>query len=288
MTGIVVGVDGSEGGTIALRFAVEEGRLRGWPVTAVLAWDYLDQPRADPSVAFDPSYGESHAAAYCEAHLAGVLGDSAAGIEKRVVNDKAAPALLDAAADAELLVVGARGLGGFKGLLLGSVSRAVVEHAPCPVAVVHAPRDGEAAATDPPRVVVGTDGSADALEAMRWAADEARARGAVLQVVHSWQQPLVGGYMDGAPQFDPMEVEGYARQLLDAAVEALGADDLTVDPRLVTAGSAQALIDASAGAALVVAGHRGRGRLAGFLLGSTSLRVAQHAASPVVLVPHDG
>jgi nucleotide-binding universal stress UspA family protein len=287
MTGIVVGTDGSEGGTTALRWALEEGGRRGWAVTVVLAWDYLAQPKLDATAPFDPHYDETKAAEYLDGYLAQALGDAASTVGRVVVNDKAAPALLDAAGGADLLVVGARGLGGFKGLLLGSVSRAVVEHAPCPVAVVHAPAGG-GAPTTPARVVVGTDGSADALAAMRWAADAARARGAVLQVIHSWQQPLIGGYLDGAPQFDPAEIEDYARRTLDTAVAELDRTDLTVEPLLVTAGSAQALIDASEGAELVVVGHRGIGRIERFLLGSTSLRVAQHAACPVVLVPHEG
>ena len=287
MTGIVVGVDGSEGGTTALHWAIEEGGRRGWPVTALLAWDYLGQPQLDPSAPFDPAYDRGKAAEYLDVLLEKVLGDASAAVGRVVVNDRAAPALLDVAAGADLLVVGARGLGGFKGLLLGSVSRACIEHAPCPVAVVRAAPDG-GVATDPHRVVVGTDGSPDAMAAMRWAADEARARGAVLQVVHSWQPPLVGGYLDGAPQFDLAAIEDAARRTLDAAVAELGAADLTVEPVLAMAGSAPALIDASEGAALVVVGHRGLGRLAGFLLGSTSLRVTQHAASPVVMVPNDG
>ena len=126
------------------------------------------------------------------------------------------------------------------------------------------------------------------MAAMRWAADEARARGAVLQVVHAWQLPLVGGYLDGGPQFDPVDLEDFARRTLDAAVDELGASDLAVEPLLVPGSSAQALIEAGEGASLVVVGHRGLGRFERFLLGSTSARVAQHATCPVVLVPHRG
>lgn len=286
MNGIVVGIDGSECGDIALRWAVEEGTLRGWPVTAVLAWDYLAQPKVDPDAPFDPHYDAGKAAEFLDAHLQQVLGDAAAGVATKVVNDKPAPALLDAGADADLLVVGARGMGGFKGALLGSVSRTVLEHARVPLAVVRTPAEGAPEPAAPPRIVVGTDGSPDALTAMRWAADEARARGGVLVVLHSFQLPLVGGYLDGAPQFDPAEIEGYAARTLDDAVASLGADDLTVEPQLISGSSAAALIDASADASLVVVGHRGLGRLAGFLLGSTSLRVTQHASCPVVVIPH--
>lgn len=286
MSGIVVGTDGSECSGIALRWAVEEGSRRGWPVTAVLAWDYLAQPKVDPDAPFDPHYDEAKAAEFLDAHLGQVLGDAASGVGRKVVNDKAASALLDAGADADLLVVGARGMGGIKGALLGSVSRTVLEHATVPLAVIRTPAEGAAAPAEPPRVVVGTDGSPDALTAMRWAADAARARGGVLVVLHSFQLPLVGGYLDGAPQFDPAEIEGYSARTLDDAVTSLGADDLTVEPQLVSGGSAAALIDASATASLVVVGHRGLGRIAGFLLGSTSLRVTQHAGCPVVVIPH--
>ena len=92
MTGIVVGVDGSEGGNIALRWAVEEGARRGWPVAAVLAWDYLAQPRLDPSEHFDPAYDKSKAADFLDAHLTQALGDAAQGVQRVVVNDKPAPA----------------------------------------------------------------------------------------------------------------------------------------------------------------------------------------------------
>ncbi|HET7720992.1 MAG TPA: universal stress protein, partial [Acidimicrobiales bacterium] len=137
MTGIVVGVDGSEGAATALRWAVEEGRIRGWPVTAVAAWALLDQRHVEPDAPFDPDYGADDAAAALAAHVSDALGpERSALVSRRTVNDLPATALLQAAEGADLLVVGARGLGGFKGLLLGSVSQHCLHHAPCPVAVV--------------------------------------------------------------------------------------------------------------------------------------------------------
>ncbi len=135
MTGevVTVGVDASEGSVRALRWALREARLRGARLRAVLAWSYLDQPKGS----FDPAYGEDDARGQLDEALALVAGGADdVEIDPVLVNDLPARALLAAARDADLLVVGSRGLGGFKGLLLGSVSQQVVQHAPCPVVVV--------------------------------------------------------------------------------------------------------------------------------------------------------
>lgn len=130
---VTVGVDASEGSIRALRWALREARLRGARLRAVLAWSYLDQPKGS----FDPAYGEDDARGQLDEALALVAGGADdVEIDPVLVNDLPARALLAAARDADLLVVGSRGLGGFKGLLLGSVSQQVVQHAPCPVVVV--------------------------------------------------------------------------------------------------------------------------------------------------------
>jgi nucleotide-binding universal stress UspA family protein len=285
MEGIVVGVDGSEGAARALRWAVEEGAVRRWPVTAVLSWTYLDQRHPEIGTPFAADYDEGHAAAALDVYLERALGTGAGDVRRLVVNDMAAPALLDAAEGAELLVVGARGLGGFKGLLVGSVSRVCVDRAPCPVAVVHLP---EVQAKTPARIVVGTDGSEGAQAAVRWAAEEARARQGVLAVVHAWHLPPMGGYLDGAPQWDPGVIEEFAKQTLDESIAESHTAGLAhpVEPVLANDRASAAVLRAAADADLVVVGHRGIGRVAGFLLGSTSNRVVHHAPCPVVVVPH--
>lgn len=133
MSVVAVGVDGSAGSRRALRWAASYARATGARVRAVRAWSYLDQP----AERFDPGWGEGDARKGLEADLAD-LGDELAGIEVEplVVCDLAASALLAAAEDADLVVVGSRGLGGFEGLLLGSVSSQVAHHARCPVVVV--------------------------------------------------------------------------------------------------------------------------------------------------------
>jgi nucleotide-binding universal stress UspA family protein len=135
MTGrVIVGSDGSESSRRAIRWAAEEARCRGAVLEVVHAWTLLGQP---DDGTFDPNYGEAEARQLLDGELAG-LGDALDGIEveRTVVCDLGAPALLDAGKRADLLVVGSRGRGGFRGLLLGSVSSQVVQHAPCPVAVI--------------------------------------------------------------------------------------------------------------------------------------------------------
>jgi nucleotide-binding universal stress UspA family protein len=146
---IVVGVDGSEQGRPALAWALEEARLRNWVVTAVHAYTI-------PPVLLSPGPGPLAPPAAPEPELVERLEESAehllerelddantegVEVERRVVSGPAAEALVQAGRGADLLVVGTRGLGGFKGLLLGSVSHQVTNHAPCPVVVVPGPAD---------------------------------------------------------------------------------------------------------------------------------------------------
>jgi nucleotide-binding universal stress UspA family protein len=133
---IVVGVDGSTGSRRALRRAAEEVRAHGAALEVVTAWNLLDQVTATE---FDPSHGEAAARAGLEEIVAAELGDGGPAATLRVVNDLPARALLHGADGAWLLVVGSRGLGGFKGLLLGSVSQQVAHHARCPVLIVPDP-----------------------------------------------------------------------------------------------------------------------------------------------------
>src|SRR5688500_1778973 len=121
MTGIVVGVDGSAGAAAALRWAAVEAESRHMPLTAVLARGWLDQHRVDADALFDPMYGHERAAEALDSFLRRDLGD-AADAARHVVRDPPARALIEAAAGASMLVVGARGLGRFRRLLIGSVS----------------------------------------------------------------------------------------------------------------------------------------------------------------------
>ena len=138
---IVVGVDGSEESRAALRFAVEEARLRSADVHVVHAWWFVPElePRTAPLGGGLADASRWEAKRFIEEFVASTLGDARGGVEVTafpVQGATAAAALLEAAEGAELLVVGSRGLGGFTGLLLGSVGQQCVHHAGCPVVIV--------------------------------------------------------------------------------------------------------------------------------------------------------
>jgi nucleotide-binding universal stress UspA family protein len=279
MTRIVVGVDGSEGGAEALRWAMEEGRRRGWPVVAVMAWGYLDQHHAIAGADFDPDYGEPEAREALAAAVTAAVGEDA-DVEQVVVCDLAPGALLQTAQDADLLVVGARGLGGFRGLLVGSVSQRVLADATTPVAVIrpHAPQG-----TGP--VVVGVDASTTARRALDWAIEEARARDVALRVVHAWTAPFVGGYPFGGATFDQRLIEEGARQLLDDLVAGADVTGLKVEKVLAYGTGGSALLEEGQGASVVVVGSRGLGGFTRWLLGSVSHQIVHHAPGTVVVIP---
>lgn len=133
-TDIVVGIDGSEHSEKALEWAIDEAELRGAKVRAVLTWTYLGQSGSK----LGPLTTEPDAQKLLAEVVDRVAGDRAHMVDAVTVNDLPVAGLLDQAADgASLLVVGSRGLGGVKGMLLGSVSRTVVERSPVPVVVVH-------------------------------------------------------------------------------------------------------------------------------------------------------
>jgi nucleotide-binding universal stress UspA family protein len=282
---IVVGVDESPGAAAALRWAVREADVRRCPLTAVLAWGFLDQHHPTPGMPFDPAYGETDAAAALETIVATVVKTPQdVTIEETVVNDLPAAALLDACAGADLLVVGARGLGPVRSLLLGSVSQACLHHATCPVGIV---REGiDHAAESIERIVVGIDGSETAGHALRWSLAEGRAHQASVEVVHAWSVP----YSVGAPfvaVFDPAPMEAAARRTLDAAVDSADTSHLPapVTRTLSYGGASAALLDSARDADLVVVGSRGFGGFKGLVLGSVSHQVAHHATCPVIVLP---
>lgn len=140
---VVVGIDGSPVSEAALAFAYEEAAILGAPLVVVHTWmDVVVDPMPSPLVEWKDLQIEEQA----------VLGERLAGwaekypdvrVRRVVARDRPAHALLEEAAGAQLVVVGSRGRGGFAGLLLGSVSHAMLHRSPCPVAVVRSPGSGE-------------------------------------------------------------------------------------------------------------------------------------------------
>jgi nucleotide-binding universal stress UspA family protein len=139
MKGIVVGVDGSEASTHALMWAAAEARVRGAALTVVHAWHppFIGGGYPLVPVIYDLELYEKSAQQVLDEAVdaidpTGLTG----GVVGQLVEGAAASALLAASQDADLVVVGARGVGGFLDLLIGSVSMQVTHHASCPVVVV--------------------------------------------------------------------------------------------------------------------------------------------------------
>jgi nucleotide-binding universal stress UspA family protein len=128
---VVVGVDCSEHSARALEWAV--AHAGDAQIEVVTAWSLFEQLQPDD---FSPVFNEEQARARVEAFIATTLGEQRPrDLVLTLVNDLAARAILERAHDADLVVVGSRGHGGFLGLLVGSVSDHVVHHADCPVVV---------------------------------------------------------------------------------------------------------------------------------------------------------
>ena len=142
MNMIVVGVDQSEQARQALRFALEEAKLRHAKLRVVHAWQYGAIGAAGvesfyPAVGADVSEVREAAEQALEQTLRESLPDTdSVEIERRVVEGRPAGVLVNESRDADMLVVGSRGHGGFTELLLGSVSQQVSHHAACPVVIV--------------------------------------------------------------------------------------------------------------------------------------------------------
>jgi len=142
--------------------------------------------------------------------------------------------------------------------------------------------------TTPARVVVGVDGSSHSLDALRWAAQEARLRHASIEAVYAWRPPYIGeagGMAAVAVSWD--QLADSAQAALDLAVDtvAVEAPDVTFERRCLEGPPALTLVEESKDAMMLVVGSRGHGGFLGLLLGSVAHHVAHHAPCPVVVVP---
>jgi nucleotide-binding universal stress UspA family protein len=263
MEGIIVGLDESSRAEAALGWARRYADVVDQPVTAVMAWGFIDQRHVDPDAPLDPHYGAAGAAGVLDELVDRACGPRA-DVRRVVVNDLPARALLDAATDAALLVIGARSISPVRGLVHESISRLVLRDAPCPVVVVRdcAPRERLP-------VVVGVDGSGPSRRALGWAIDHARTFGRPLVAVHAGH--------------DRPDAGRFLREQVERADAAALTTPITC--RVAIGPAAEALIEASATAGLVVVGSRGQGAISRAVLGSVSDRVSHHASAPVVVVP---
>jgi nucleotide-binding universal stress UspA family protein len=197
----------------------------------------------------------------------------------------AVPSLLAQTEDALLLVVGSRGTGGFRGILVGSTAVALVAHGDCPVAVIRGATEDVAPPAEGP-VVVGVDGSPTSDAAIATAFDEASWRGAGLVAVHAWSEYASDHVRfqaldEGREQVEQVENELLAQRLAGWQEKY---PDVAVR-RVVTSGRpVEQLLDQAAGAQLIVVGSRGNGGFSGMLLGSTSQALIRHATCPLLVV----
>lgn len=282
--GVVVGADGSEHGIAALRWAAHTAVAYGLPLTVLYA---RPDAMAEPTLVSEPT---------------GVLGAASAlartaapELEIRALQMPDAPvqSLLAAGENADLLVLGSRGIEGFRGLLLGSTALHVAPYAPCPVVVVHSGLEGGVPFEDldgypgnPGQVVLGYDGSPASNRAAAFAFRHAEAVGC--GVVAVTVEPG-----KGEPETEQIDPENATPGSDTSAFHS---------PVIVTAGSfpdvpvkfvagtgrpAEVLLSEAGGAELLVVGSRGSGGFSGLIMGSVSQKVLAHASCPVAVL-HPG
>jgi nucleotide-binding universal stress UspA family protein len=278
--GTVVGVDASAGAQVALDWALARADRLG-PVRPVMSWEYPAAAFAPAPIGWPVAPAEEMQAA-TEIALDSVLS----GYEDlvgEVVEGRPGAVLVERSEDADLVVVGSRGHGGFRSALLGSVSSTVASHAECPVAII--PHDREVGLPEQERIVVGIDGSANAASALRWALDYARPGDEVV-ALGCWDIPVMTGYE--AFVVDGDEIEASMRRVLDEEVDAAESVDGAAGriTRLVRRGDPRSVLrDEAARADLLVLGSRGHTGVAELLLGSTTSALVHKPLCPVVVVP---
>ncbi len=271
MESIVVGFDGSKPAFIALDWAAIWASRRPSSVEII---------RVDPGVIVED---DTDALAFGEAErrVLDVAPDSE--VTSRVVVGRMPDALIDSAAQAELLVIGAHRGRRIRSAMTGWRPLRMVAKSTVPTVVV--PDDWSASAGP---VVVGIDDDDSSSSALDFAAREAAAIGAELVLVHAWQMPVPR--MEGAValQASPIEVKAAHRRIVDdASARALHAHPgLTVRRVIVQDNPIAALLTAARECSLLVLGTHHRGILEGAFLGSTAQDTLPSVAIPVCVVPH--
>jgi nucleotide-binding universal stress UspA family protein len=285
---VVAGVDGSASALQAVRWAAEEAGRRRVPLRLVHAcmlippYGYKDWVDLLPEYT-DLVFGQSRQW-LAEAEEAARAAAPHVEVETDVREGVAAGVLIEESAAAGLMVVGSRGLGGFRELLVGSIAVALAAHAHCPVVIARTSTvDSPPPASGP--VVVGVDGSPLSEAAVAFAFEAAAARSVPLVAVHAWLDITMAGAWLPLPSIvDWQAVETDEERLLAERLAGWQDKYPTVEVRrvLVKDRPAQALLHNAEHAQLVVVGSRGRGALLG--LGSVSQAMIHHAPCPVAVI----
>jgi nucleotide-binding universal stress UspA family protein len=268
---VVVGFDGSPTSVQALSWAVEEARLRTWGLTALAVLDRRLTDRIEPpDVLTRGPDGDG------TERLSEVVAKTTADYPARFSTARGAAAaeLVAACDEGDLLVVGTRGRGPLAGLLLGSVSRACLHHAPCSVVTCPA----GARPVGHRRVLVEVDASDASRAAIEIAAHEASLRGAALHAVHAVHWDHLGAELV-VP--DTAQLVSWGKRLLERELACAG---VSARPVVIPGHPGDVLVRHSWHADLLVVGATGQNPLIGFRLESTSDYCAQHARCPVMVV----
>ncbi|WP_394215057.1 universal stress protein [Brachybacterium vulturis] len=286
--GIVVGFDGSPNSELALDYGAAVAARRGAPLTVITAYKvplplYVNYASLPPSN--EEEAGKRAAAAVLE-DAATRLADHDGEITYLAMEGDSVGALVDASAKAHLMVVGARGRGGFLGRVLGSVSMALPAHARCPTVMVPV----EAELSDGP-VVAGVDGSAHGRRGALHAAQEAADRGTSLVLVTAMQTPDTGEYwfrlqprnLSDLVEGRRADLEEELQEEAARIAEHVPGIEITGEVRIGAPG--EVLHAAVPEAQLVVVGSHGRGAVASALLGSVSRATLHRARRPIMVVP---
>ncbi|MFI9046270.1 universal stress protein [Streptomyces sp. NPDC053427] len=295
---VIVAVDGSVDSERALRWAGEAARLRSVSLQVVHVWPYVTAARvADDDGSGDPVLDELRAQPLAW-NLPDVAFRSLSGL-----TDTQLPAL---GAEAQLLVLGSRGRGGFASLLLGSNGLACAAQSACPVVVVPRPdrdrdrgeagdvdEDGEGDETSEPpvpQVTLGADASFEESGAIGFALAEASRRGARLKVVSGYSWPMLMPppfeYVAACETTQQEYEDALGTRLADAlAPHRARYPEVDVQVELRNADAAGQLVEASRDSDLVVVARRRRRLPFGRRLGSVAHAVLLHAVCPIAVVP---
>ncbi|MEU4223621.1 universal stress protein [Nonomuraea sp. NPDC026600] len=275
---IIVGVDGSRAGLEAASWAAMEAALREVPLTvahAMPGWVCEAEPGRYASVAKWMRDGGAMVLAAAEDRAR--REQSKINIRTALLPGDPRAALIKAAQEAELLVIGSHGLGGVRGLLVGSVAYGVAGHAPCDVVVVRQ-------LPSPPRgeLVAAVDGLTESRRrVLDFAFAEAELRGASLRVVHAWR-----GFEAAEPAELSEQAERGGRLVLREVLAGYREEhpDVEVIEEVVRGHPVEVLRQAAEGADLLVVGSHGYGAFAGLVMGSVSQAMLHQSPCPLAVV----